>query len=389
MKYNFDEVIDRSNTLSIKHDFKEEYHVPEGVLPMWVADMDFRPPAEVKEELQKALDHGIYGYSNAKEDYFEALKTWYGTHYGWQLEKEWLIKSPSVVFALFQAVRAFTEEGESVMIQRPVYGPFTRAIRYNNRKLVTTELLLRNGHYEMDYEDMEKKITEEKVKLFILCNPHNPGGRVWTKAELEKTAEICMRHDVIVIADEIHQDFVFDGNTFTCFSTLGKEIERRTITCTSPSKTFNIAGLQIANIFIPNEELREKFTETMKETGYEEPNLMGILAAKAAYTYGDEWVSQLKEYLWGNITYVKQFLEEKLPKIKLMKPEGTYLMWLDFSAYGLSQEELVRKMNEEALVWMNSGEDFGEEGTGYMRMNIACPRSVVEEALRRIERAFA
>lgn len=388
MQYSFDEVIDRRGTLSVKHDFKREFHVPEEALPMWVADMDFKPPREVEEALAKAVSHGIYGYSDAKDDYFEVLKSWYGEHYDWELQKEWLVKSPSVVFALYTAVRAFTKEGDGVLIQRPVYGPFTKCIRVTGRRVVTSPLLYRNGRYEMDYEDLEKKICEEHIRLFLLCNPHNPGGRVWTREELKKVAEICLRHEVIVVADEIHQDFVFGGHTFTCFSTLGREIERRTVTCTSPSKTFNIAGLQIANIFIPDEGLRKQFRRAFEETGYDEPGLMGLVGAKAAYAHGGEWLKQLKEYLWGNITYVDAFMKERLPRVKVMPQEGTYLMWLDFSEYGFTQEVLVRKIYEEALVWMNSGEAFGEEGKGFMRMNIACPRSVVEEACRRLERVF-
>lgn len=389
MTYDFDEVIDRRNTLSIKHDFKKEYNVPEEALAMWVADMDFRPPREVHEALNKVIEHGIFGYSEVNEEYFEVLKAWVEKHYHYEIEKGWIIKCPTVVFALYTAVQAYTEPGDPVLILRPVYGPFTRCITETGRRLVTSTMHYVEDHYEIDFEDMEAKIKEENIHLFILCNPHNPGGRVWTREELLKMEDICRRNDVLVVSDEIHADFVYGDREFTSYATLSEEAREHVVLCTAPSKTFNIAGLQISNIFIPNEDLRRKFKKAHSASGYGGTGLMGIVAAKAAYEFGEPWMQEMKEYVYGNQQYVKAYMEQHVPKIKVMRPEGTYLMWLDFNAYGLEQDELMRKLKEDALVWLNSGLDFGEEGKGFARLNVACSRSVVEEACRRIEKAFA
>lgn len=387
MIFNFDEIIDRRSTNSIKYDFAEEMGKPTDVLPMWVADMDFKSPPEVTEALIKVAQHGIFGYSLSKKDYFDAVHYWFNTRFGWDVKKEWLIETPGVVFAISTAIRAFTDEADAVMIQQPVYHPFSEKIRVNNRKLVNNPLVYENGEYKMDIKDFESKIKEHRVKLFILCSPHNPVGRVWTKEELTEIGDICMKHGVIVISDEIHADFIYEGYKHTIFSEVKQEYLDNTIICTAPSKTFNLAGLQVSNIFIPNKKLREKYKTEMKKAGYGSLNTLGIVACQAAYRYGAQWLDELMTYLTGNLNFVREFLKERLPQVKLVEPQGSYLIWLDFSGLNLNAEELENLILNRAKLWLNSGTIFGPEGEGFQRMNIACPRSVVEEAFLRLEQA--
>lgn len=387
MIFNFDEIIDRRSTNSIKYDFAEEMGKPTDVLPMWVADMDFKSPPEVTEALIKVAQHGIFGYSLSKKDYFDAVHYWFNTRFGWDVKKEWLIETPGVVFAISTAIRAFTDEADAVMIQQPVYHPFSEKIRVNNRKLVNNPLVYENGEYKMDIKDFESKIKEHRVKLFILCSPHNPVGRVWTKEELTEIGDICMKHGVIVISDEIHADFIYEGYKHTIFSEVKQEYLDNTIICTAPSKTFNLAGLQVSNIFIPNKKLREKYKTEMKKAGYGSLNTLGIVACQAAYRYGAQWLDELMTYLTGNLNFVRGFLKERLPQVKLVEPQGSYLIWLDFSGLNINAEELEDLILNRAKLWLNSGTIFGPEGEGFQRMNIACPRSVVEEAFLRLEKA--
>lgn len=387
MIFNFDEIIDRRSTNSIKYDFAEEMGKPTDVLPMWVADMDFKSPPEVTEALIKVAQHGIFGYSLSKKDYFDAVHYWFNTRFGWDVKKEWLIETPGVVFAISTAIRAFTDEADAVMIQQPVYHPFSEKIRVNNRKLVNNPLVYENGEYKMDIKDFESKIKEHRVKLFILCSPHNPVGRVWTKEELTEIGDICMKHGVIVVSDEIHADFIYEGYKHTIFSEVKQEYLDNTIICTAPSKTFNLAGLQVSNIFIPNKKLREKYKTEMKKAGYGSLNTLGIVACQAAYRYGAQWLDELMTYLTGNLNFVREFLKERLPQVKLVEPQGSYLIWLDFSGLNLNAEELENLILNRAKLWLNSGTIFGPEGEGFQRMNIACPRSVVEEAFLRLEQA--
>ncbi len=387
MIFNFDEIIDRRSTNSIKYDFAEEMGKPTYVLPMWVADMDFKSPPEVTEALIKVAQHGIFGYSLSKKDYFDAVHYWFNTRFGWDVKKEWLIETPGVVFAISTAIRAFTDEADAVMIQQPVYHPFSEKIRVNNRKLVNNPLVYENGEYKMDIKDFESKIKEHRVKLFILCSPHNPVGRVWTKEELTEIGDICMKHGVIVVSDEIHADFIYEGYKHTIFSEVKQEYLDNTIICTAPSKTFNLAGLQVSNIFIPNKRLREKYKTEMKKAGYGSLNTLGIVACQAAYRYGAQWLDELMTYLTGNLNFVREFLKERLPQVKLVEPQGSYLIWLDFSGLNINAEELEDLILNRAKLWLNSGTIFGPEGEGFQRMNIACPRSVVEEAFLRLEKA--
>ena len=388
MKYDFDEIIDRKNTNSLKYDFATELGKPEGVLPLWVADMDFRVPPCIINKLKESAEFGIFGYSNAKSDYFHAIENWYHQYYNYHLKEEWLVKTPGVVFAISAAIRAFSEQGDGVLIQPPVYYNFREEVLYNSRKLVTNELVLRHDHYEIDFGDFENKIRKNKVKLFILCNPHNPVGRVFKEEELRKMGEICVRYKVIVISDEIHSDIVFPGHKHLVFAGLSKEFEQMTISCTSPSKTFNLAGLQVANIFIANKTLKKKFDKAVAITGYSQLNLFGLVASQAAYEGGHEWLKELNEYLRSNLDFIRVFLQKRLPPVRLIEPEGTYLVWLDCRALSLNDEEREDLIVRKAGLWLDSGRMFGKCGEGFERINIACPRQTLETAVHRILEAL-
>ena len=386
--FDFDKVIPRKGTNSLKYDFSVELGKGEDVLPLWVADMDFPTAPAILESLQKKVSHGIFGYSEGKEDYFQAVSGWYEKHFQWKVKKSWLVKTPGVVFAVAAAIRAFTEEGDAILIQQPVYYPFGQVIENNHRKLVSSPLKQNQGHYEMDFEDFEDKIIKEQVKLFILCSPHNPVGRVWEEWELRKVGDICKKHGVLVISDEIHNDFVWEDHRHTVFVSLSPEYEDMTITCTAPSKTFNRAGLQISNIFIPNPQLKRKFKKEIAATGYEEIGLMGLVACQAAYEGGEEWLRELKEYIWNNYLFLEKYLAEKIPQLQPVRPEGTYLAWIDCRGLGLTETEREELIVKKAGLWLDSGAMFGKEGEGFERMNLACPRKTLEAALQRLENAI-
>jgi cystathionine beta-lyase len=382
-EYDFDKVIDRRGTNSLKYDFARERGKPDGLLPMWVADMDFPAPPEVLDDLHKTVEHGIFGYTEVKEGYYDALTSWFSSRFGFSFERRDVVKTPGVVFALALAVRAFTESGDCVIIQTPVYYPFYEVIRQNGREIVENPLVLRGGRYEIDFNDFEQKIRENTVKLFILCSPHNPVGRVWTASELTRMRDICGKNGVTLISDEIHCDFVWNGQ-HTSFGALSENC----IVATAPSKTFNLAGLHAANVIIKNPVLRAKFKEEMEKVGYSQLNTMGLAACESAYKNGGNWLAELKDYIRENITLVDTYLKENLPKVKLIAPEGTYLLWLDFREYGLTQSELERKIEDEARLWLDSGTMFGAGGEGFFRINIACPKVTALEALKRLHDAF-
>lgn len=385
---DFNVRIDRKETDSIKYDFAKEFQKNEGLIPLWVADMDFKVSSFICDVIKEQAEHGIYGYSDSKEDYFQAVADWMAVHHDWKVEKEWLIKTPGVVVALALAIKAFTRVNDAVMICRPVYHPFTNVIKENERKVVNCPLdLLEDGRYHINFEEMEKKIQEEGVKLFLLCNPHNPSGRVWKKEELERIADLCLANNVIVISDEIHADLVFKGKHHV-FSTINRDMSQKCIICTAPSKTFNIAGLHVSNIFIENKELREQFLKELRSCGLGEVNGAGLAAAKAAYKYGEEWYCNMMDYIRGNIEFVTQFIAEKIPMLKVMEQEATYLLWIDFGALGIKGKELTKFIEEKAGLWLSSGDIFGPEGAGFQRMNVACPRSVLEEAMKKLEKAI-
>lgn len=384
---DFDIVLNRKNTYSLKYDFAKKRKMPENLIPLWVADMDFKVSSYIQEALLKQVEHGIFGYSDVQEEYVEAVKQWMKRYHDWQIEDNWLIKTPGIVFALAMAVKAFTDEGDGVLIQEPVYYPFNEVIADNGRRIISNTLVQdASGKYQLDFVDFEEKIINEKIKLFFLCNPHNPVGRVWSKEELIRLGDICYRHHVIIVSDEIHADFVFQGKHHT-FASLKEDYKEISIIATSPSKTFNIAGLQVSNIFIPNEQLRRKFRKQIDAAGYSQLNVMGLVAAKAAYEHGDEWYEAMHEYVGENIAYAKQFINGRLQNVKLAEAEGTYLLWMDFRDLGLSDRDLEQLIIKKAKLWLDSGRIFGESGKGFQRMNVACPRRTLEEALTSLERA--
>ena len=387
MPYNFDQVIDRQNTNSIKYDFAAQYGKPADILPLWIADMDFRVPTQVVDALTNSNSHGIFGYSDTRGEYIETLKKWFAETLDWQINDEWLVKTPGVVFALCTAIQALTKEGDAILIQRPVYYPFSSIIEKNNRKLINNPLIFKDGKYRIDFEDFEQKIIDNKVKLFIFCSPHNPVGRVWTKEELIRLGDICVKHNVFIAADEIHSAFTYPSYRHFVLASLKPEFADISITCTSPSKTFNLAGLQVSNIFISNPAIRERFVQVMERNGYCELNSLGIIACQAAYQYGGEWLRELKDYLIGNLDFTRDFLARQLPQIKLIEPEGTYLLWLNFSGLHLSDDALEDFIVNKANLWLASGDIFGEEGRQFERINISCPRQTLEKALMQLKAA--
>ncbi|MDR0424367.1 MAG: pyridoxal phosphate-dependent aminotransferase [Clostridiales Family XIII bacterium] len=385
MEYDFGTVIDRRGTNSLKWDFAEERGKPGGLLPMWVADMDIPAPPEVLSDLHRAVSHGIFGYTAAKQGYYDVLAAWFSSRFGFSFDRHDVVQTPGTVSALAMAVRAFTDEGDGVLIQTPVYYPFYEVIRDNARETVMNPLIYDNGAYYMDFRDFEQKIASGNVKLFLLCSPHNPVGRVWTRGELLKIRDICKAHGVIVMSDEVHCDFVWGGHSHTCFGTLSDDA----VIATAPSKTFNLAGLQAANIIIKDQALRRRMRAECNNAGYSQPNMMGLVACQSAYTHGAEWLAGLKRHLAGNIGFAQGFLSERLPQVKLAQPQGTYLLWLDFSSYGLSQQELDGRITGQAKLWLDSGTMFGADGKGFERMNIACARATLADALSRLEQTFA
>jgi cysteine-S-conjugate beta-lyase len=386
--YDFDRITDRHNTACLKYDFTAERGYAPDVLPFWVADMDFPTAPVIIEALTAHSRHGIFGYTNVKNDYRDVLQNWFQTQHGWTPQKGSLVITPGVVFAICTAIRAFTHPGDAILIQPPVYYPFAASIRQNQRRVIENPLQYKDGRYAIDFADFEEKIIRQKVKLFLLCSPHNPVGRVWTKAELERIRQICRQHQVIIVADEIHHEFIRPGFTHTIFPSLTPELAAQTILCTSPSKTFNLAGLQISNIFIENQTLRRQFRAALSASGYDEPNALGYFAAQAAYTGGLPWLNELRAYLEQNLCRTRQFLAAELPKIRLVEPEGTYLLWLDFHAYGMTDEALDAHIKNDARLWLDSGHIFGREGSGFQRINIACPWETLEKGLQQLARAF-
>lgn len=383
---NFDEIIERKGTDCLKYDFAVKRGKPEDVLPFWVADMDFRTISYVEDALIERAKHGIFGYSESQEDYFHAIAGWMHRRHHWDVEPDWLIKTPGVVFALAMAVKAFTEAGDCVLIQQPVYYPFSEVIQDNGRVVVSNDLYLgTDNRYHMDLEDFEQKIVEHHVKLFLLCNPHNPSGRVFTREELTGMGEICLKHGATVVCDEIHNDFVFQGE-HTVFASIKKEYADISVTCTSPSKTFNLASMLISNIFIPNEKLRQRFQHEVNAAGISQLSVLGLVATQAAYEHGDEWYEKMMAYVKSNIDYARNYVEEYLPGVKMINGEGTYLVWLDFRGTGIETEELDRRIIYDAKLWLDSGKIFGKTGEGFQRINVAAPRKTVTECFERIRK---
>ncbi|MDR3262825.1 MAG: pyridoxal phosphate-dependent aminotransferase [Clostridiales bacterium] len=386
-KYDFDSITDRKGTGSLKHDCAAERGKPEGLIPLWVADMDFQVPPEVIAALKKTAVHGIFGYTEPYPEYFGVLCDWFKRRSGFVPEREWHIQTPGIVFALAECVKAFTKEGDAVIIQQPVYYPFSEVVVDNDRRLVNSALVVRGAQYTADFDDFEKQIVENEVKLFLLCSPHNPVGRVWTKDELIRMGEICLKHNVIIAADEIHANFVFSGHTHHNFLTLDKRFHAITVLCTSPGKTFNIAGLQLSDIFIPDPALKEKFLREHRRSGYSQLNTFAHSGALAAYKYGGNWLDALLKYLEANRDFIQRYIEQNIHGIDFFLPEGTYLAWLDFRKLNLTYKEQKELIINKAGLWLDSGLIFGHGGAGFERLNFACPRVLLEQALEQLKNA--
>ena len=386
MKYDFDRVIDRRNTDSIKWSVNAKMFGSDEVISAWVADMDLASPAPVIEALCARAAHGIFGYPIRPAAYYAALINWMRQRHGWEIEAEWLTYSPGVVTGLCLAVHAYTQPGDKIIIQPPVYPPFFSVVRNNGRQLALNPLQVVDGKYRMDLENLEKQF-DARTKMIILCSPHNPVGRVWTRDELAQLGELCLRKNILIVSDEIHCDLILRGGKHVPLATISDELAHNTITCVAPSKTFNIPGLYTAAAVIPNARLRAQFNTVRENFGLEGTNVFGIAGFEAAYRAGEEWLDQLLEYLQGNLEFLQNYFEKSIPRIKPTRPEGTYLAWLDCRGLGLDDVALKEFMLKQAKVALNEGHTFGTEGRGFMRLNFGCPRATLAEALRRIEQA--
>lgn len=381
MKYDFDEIIDRCGTNCVKWDGAEN---PD-VLPMWVADMDFRTAPAIIEALSRRVDHGVFGYTRVPQSYYESITGWFARRHGWNIDNDWIIYTSGVVPALSAIIKALTVPGDKVLIQTPVYNCFFSSIRNNGCEIVESPLVYADNTYSIDFEDLERKVSDPKVKAMILCNPHNPAGRVWSRDELIRIGEICIRHDVVVIADEIHCELVMPGYEYTPFASISEEFSRHSVSCVSPSKAFNIAGLQIANIVCADAGRRAKIDRAININEVCDVNPFGVIALQAAYNEGAEWLDQLLEYIHGNYEYMRRFCEEHLPDFPITKLEGTYLVWMDCRKFGMTSAELEKALIQDAKLWLNAGTMYGKDGEGFMRWNIACPRARMIEGLKRFE----
>jgi len=392
MKYNFNRFIDRRDSFSLKWSkealqmvFKKD---DDDLLPLWVADMDFECPKPVVDALKKEAEGCVYGYNwHGTPKYLDAVTGWMDRRHQWKVDPKWIVYSPGIVPAINMMVQTYSNIGDKVIVQPPVYYPFFSAVTANGRKLLSNQLHYENQKYTFDFEDFEEKAKDPLTKIFILCSPHNPVGRVWTKEELKKLGDICIEHDILIISDEIHHDLILPGNNHTVFSTISEEFEQKTIVCTAPSKTFNLAGLQVSNIIIPDEKLRESFINTIvHKNGIGIPNSFGIVAMIAAYNEGEEWLEQVLRYIDSNFHFLHEFVTNEIPDVKYIKPEGTYLAWLDFNSLGLNDEDLKDLILNKAKIALDNGKLFGLGGEGFQRINVACSKSILEETMDRIKK---
>ena len=383
----FDEVIKRDGSLSLKWDFIKETCEEEDLLPMWVADMDFQAPKAVIDALQKRVDHGIFGYTITPPSTGDAITEWMSKRHQWNIKRSWLLYSNGVVPSLALTIQAFTKPGDAVLIQSPVYPPFFEMIKKNERRVINSPLHLNNGRLQIDFHDFENKL-QQGVKLFFLCSPHNPGGRVWDKEELIQLAELCKKYDCLIIADEIHGDLVAPPYKHIPIASLNKSYEEFIVTCVAPSKTFNLAGLQASSIIVPNPKLRKELRAAQRRQGFSELNMFATFGMEAAYRHGEKWLDEVLQYIRANITLVKRFVQEEIPHVKVIEPEGSYLIWLDCRDIGLSDEELHKRLREGGKLVLEPGTKYGAGGEGFVRMNIGCPRTIVQEGLARMKKAI-
>jgi len=384
--YNFDEIVDRTHTNCIKFDARTSFFGKADLLPLWVADMDFRTPDFIVEAIKKRAEHEIFGYTFRPESYTQSIVNWLKRRHNWEIKPEWISFSPGVVAGLTMAIEALSKPGDGVIIQPPVYFPFFDSVKGTGREMIENPLKLENGRYYFDLDDLKQKITPT-TKLLLLSNPHNPGGMAWNEKELIELAQICLENKIVIISDEIHSDLIFDGFRHTPLAGISDEIAQSCVICMAPSKTFNTAGLTTSFLVIPNKRHLVAYERVMKLPHLHMGNIFGTVALEAAYNYGDEWLDQLMHYLQKNYYFLEEYFKVNLPEVKVMRPEATYLIWLDFSAFGLSDEALNQKLID-AGVGLNRGVQFGKQGSGFMRMNIGCTRSMLEEALLRIKKAF-
>ena len=384
-QYNFDEIVNRFGTNSVKVDKLKEYFGNEDLIPLWVADMDFKTPDFIVDALKKRCEHPIFGYTFASDEYYESIINWLDYKYRWKVQKEWLSYIPGIVKGIAFALDCFTQPGDKVIIQPPVYHPFRIVPEEMEREVVYNPLQLVNGQYEMDFEQLES-IIDNKCKVFILCNPHNPGGIVWSRNTLIQLAEICSKHNILVISDEIHAEMAYPSHRHNSFSTVSDIAKDCSITFMAPSKTFNIAGIVTSYSVIPNKDIREKFYSFLSARELDAGTIFAYTATTAAYTYGAEWLQQMRMYIMENVRFVEKFMQTNIPKIKVYPPQASFLVWLDCRELNLSQEKLVNLFINDAKLALNDGSMFGPGGEGYMRLNIGCPRSILEEALNALKR---
>lgn len=383
----FDEPIERTGTMSVKWDNMKEVFGAGDLLPMWVADMDFRPPKAVIDALKARVEHGVFGYSIIPDSTDEAIQNWLKKRHHWEIEQSWLLYSTGVVPSLGMAIQAFTKPGDRILIQSPVYQPFFRMIETNGRKVVNSPLLLKNGRYEIDFADFEEK-CQNNVKVFILCSPHNPGGRVWHKGELQQLAELCKKYEVLIIADEIHADLVAPPYQHTPIAAIDKAYQDFIVTCIAPTKTFNLAGLQAASMIVPNPSLRKKLSEIQAQQGFFTLNTFGIIGMEAAYRNGSEWLDELLLYIRQNVEIVHDFIQKELPALQIMEPEGSYLIWIDCRKTGLSDADISNRLLQTGKLALEPGRKYGPGGEGFIRMNVACTKQILRDGLARLAKAF-
>lgn len=387
MPYRFEEVIERAGTDCVKYDARKNVFGSEDVIPMWVADMDFRTPPFVTAAIRKRAEHELFGYFLKPDGYYQSIIGWMERRHGWKVEKEWIVFSPGIVPALNMSVLAYTQPGDKIIVQPPVYFPFFSAISNHGRQLVYNPLEFAGEGYRMDFDQLES-VIDSSTKMLILSSPHNPVGRVWTSDELRQLGKICSRHNILVLSDEIHHDLVYRGSKHIPMASLGEDIAQNTVTCVAPSKTFNLAGLSTSSLIIPNADLRKKFSKVIDDLHVSNGNIFGVVASEAAYREGDQWVDELMLYLEGNLAYLESFIREQIPQIKVIRPQATYMVWLDFRDLGMDQQRLKDFLVFKAGIGMNDGSVFGTGGTGFMRMNMACPRSVMTGALEKLKAAM-